>query len=52
MKINKIVIIIGVSLLIVGNVWCYLANDRILHPMTSVSIIGLMVVNSLKKDDK
>lgn len=35
--------IIQVALLVIGNIWCYLENDRLLHTTTNIVMILCIV---------
>lgn len=38
--------LLAISLILIGNVWCYFENQRLLHPMTNVCFM-LAAVNFL-----
>jgi hypothetical protein len=42
MKTKHIFTIIQIALLVIGNIWCYIANDRLLHTTTNIVMILLI----------
>lgn len=49
---KNIFTIIQVALLVIGNIWCYIANDRLLHTTTNIIMILVIVLyyNQNKKN--
>lgn len=43
-----LIAIVFASLIIIGNIWCYIENERLLNPMTNLVSI-LMLVMSYKR---
>lgn len=48
MKTNKIFAAIFIAMLVIGNIICYIYNDRLLHPMTNILMLGLTYINFRK----
>jgi hypothetical protein len=35
---------IQIAILITGNIWCYIANDRLLQPTTNIVMIFMIIL--------
>ena len=47
--LDNIFLIIGILGLIIGNIWCFIVNQRLLHTSTNIVIIMLLVINFTKR---
>lgn len=44
-----IITIIQIAMVIIGNIWCYIENDRLLKPTTNIVMIFMIILFYLQR---